>query len=52
VVAHSARFTIARRHHLTLRLGRALAAGRYWAIAGGRDASGRTVSARRLLTVR
>jgi hypothetical protein len=52
VVAHSARFTIVRRHHLTLRLGRALAGARYWAIAGGRDASGRTVSARRLLTVR
>jgi pimeloyl-ACP methyl ester carboxylesterase len=52
VVARSAAFTIVRRRHLTLRLGGALAAGRYWAIASGRDASGRIVSARRIFTVR
>jgi triacylglycerol lipase len=52
VIARSGRFTIVRRHPLTLRLGRPLAAGRYWAIAAGRDASGRAVSARRIFTVR
>jgi triacylglycerol lipase len=52
VVTRSARFTIVRRHHLTLRSRRVLAAGRYTAIADGRDASGRSVSARRSFTVR
>ncbi|MDX6673976.1 MAG: hypothetical protein QOH11_1394 [Solirubrobacteraceae bacterium] len=52
VVASSARFTIVRRHHLTVRSRRKLAAGRYWAIAGGVDASGRSVSARRSFRVR
>jgi hypothetical protein len=52
VVARSARFSIVHRHHLTLRLHRVLPAGRYWAIAGGRDASGRVVSARRIFKVR
>lgn len=52
VIASSARFTIVRRHHLTLRSRRTLAAGRYWAIAAGRDRSGRSVSARRSFRVR
>jgi triacylglycerol lipase len=52
LVARSGRFEIVRRHHLTLRSRRSLPAGRYWAIAGGRDASGRAVSARRVLRVR
>ena len=51
VVTRSARFTIVRRHHLTLRSRRVLAAGRYTAIADGRDASARSVSARRSFTV-
>jgi triacylglycerol lipase len=51
-VARSPRFTIVRRHHLTLRSGGMLPAGRYWAMAAGRDAGGRTVSAQRVFTVR
>jgi pimeloyl-ACP methyl ester carboxylesterase len=52
VVARSARFEVRRGRGLTLRLGRALSVGRYWALAAGTDASGRTVSARRVFTVR
>ncbi len=52
VVARSPLLVISRGRHLTLRLGRVLAAGRYWAVASGKDASGRTVSARRVFTVR
>jgi pimeloyl-ACP methyl ester carboxylesterase len=52
IVARSPRFAIRRGRSLTLRLGRVLPAGRYWALASGTDPSGRTVSARRIFTVR